>query len=499
MINNEDIKVIENHGISIEDAKAQIKGLSGGASFTKLIDSAHVGNGIIKLEQKKITELLECEDSLKEGLTISKFVPASGAASRMFSYLMKYLTDSEESNETDKFFSNINKFPFASLISDLHENELNESEKKSIISYLLTQEGLNWSGTPKGLLPFHRYGEEFRTPFEEHLIEGAQYCSDSTGILRVHLTISAEHEKLFKALYNEIKDKYEKQLGLTLEVNFSRQNSSTDAIALTPQNELFRDDDGKILFRPGGHGSLLNNLNLYPSDILLVKNIDNVVQDSYKENTCKWFRIITALTIDRQKAINSMIISLENCESDETFTNELKENAIELVLRNCGIKEIPQKVQKSDTKLKDWIYKKLNRPLRVCGVVEYPEDTGGGPFWIEDSNKEITLQIVETAQMNKSDNKQNIIASSSRYFNPVFMALSLKNSKGDSYILDKYCDKSSFFVADKSYKGRKLKAYEHPGLWNGAMAYWNTIFIEIPQDCFFPVKSVNDLLSEQHN
>jgi hypothetical protein len=349
---------------------------------------------------------------------------------------------------------------------------------KLYLECLLTARGLNYGSLPKGLLQFHSYGNSSRTPFEEHLVEGALYARDFNGLVRLHFTVSPEHAGGFTNLLDAVKASFEKEYGVTLEVTFSQQKPSTDTIAVGPDNEPFREKDGTLLFRPGGHGALLENLNDLDADLVFIKNIDNVVPDRLKNHTVDWKKVLAGLLLHYQEKIFIYQKELEK------YSSSLESGFL------------AEAAEKED--LVQYLREKFNRPLRVCGMVKNLGEPGGGPFWALNSDGTISLQIAESVQIDMANPVQAKIAKHASHFNPVDLVCGLKNYKGEKYDLMKHRDPMTGFISQKSKDGKELKAQELPGLWNGAMSDWNTIFVEVPVITFNPVKTVNDLLRYEH-
>jgi len=366
--------------------------------------------------------------------------------------------------------------------------------KKAITGYLLVKKGLDYAFMPKGLIKFHKYPDKSRTAFEEHLVEAVGYVKDMHQKSRLHFTVSVEYKEKFKDLFKKVQPEYEKNLGVKFDVNFSVQKRSTDTIAVDMNNNPLRCSNGALFFRPGGHGALIENLNNLDAEIIFINNIDNIVHDSFKEEIFYWKRVMGGCLLKLQQEIFSFIKKLIRDPNDEI----LLQKAFDFAKTQLCI--IPKEDLKfaSITKRHNFILNKLDRPLRVCGMVKNLGEPGGGPFWVENKDKELSLQIVEKVQVNPSDSEQQDIITASTHFNPVDIVCSVLDYKGKSYDLKRYVDNSAVFISKKSQNGNSLKALELPGLWNGAMSDWNTVFIELPIVTFNPVKTVNDLLRQGH-
>lgn len=491
MFTKKNIEQILQHGFTVEQIEEQLNSFKEGFPLMKLSSSATAQNGITVLSDDAESRYVEVfENSLTSGLQTLKFVPASGAASRMFKTLFEYLDDKVDDNNEyiQFFFDNITKFAFYKSISS------ESLERKEIVKKLLTKEGLNYEGKPKGLLAFHNYNGKTRTPFEEHLVETASYCSGSDGIAKVHFTVSPEHYNDFQELYNSVKINYQKRFGLKFDVNFSFQEKHTDTIAVDLNNNPITDNNGNLLFRPGGHGALFENLNALNADIIFIKNIDNVVPDKFKHTTNRYKKALAGLLVTIRNKVFSYLEKLDNKVSinDSDLLSKIELFAKKELFINFDISN------KTLEEKHAFLYSKLNRPIRICGMVKNEGEPGGGPFWAINNDGTISLQIIEKAQIDFSNKEQEKYFNQSTHFNPVDLICSTKNYKGEKFNLLNYIDKSTGFISQKSKDGITLKALELPGLWNGAMSDWNTIFVEVPIQTFNPVKTINDLLRPVH-
>ncbi|MEM8894269.1 MAG: DUF4301 family protein [Bacteroidota bacterium] len=512
MFSPEDIKFIENRGSSLEQVDAQIDFFKAGFPPLPLAKPAIRDNGIKVVDEADIDMHMEAFDALTSNRKIVKFVPASGAASRMFKLLFAFMESYSGSDEdyekllqdqSEKsvfgFFKQLEKFAFYDDLKAAHQKltaeALEESHVKreyvKVLKSLLTSDGLDYGSLPKGLLKFHNYDDYNRTPVEEHLVEGAHYAKDKNGKVAIHFTVSPEHESKFKAHIDEVTGKYESAYNVKYEISFSQQKASTDTIAVDMENQPFREDDGSLLFRPAGHGALIENLNELDADVAIIKNIDNVVPDHLKDQTYTYKKIIAGVLAEYQHKIFHYLELLENDVTEELVNEMTAFVEKELCIELSG--------QASDKAGKVGQLKaKLNRPIRVCGMVKNEGDTGGGPFWAKNSDGSVSLQVVETAQIDLDDADQKAIFDRATHFNPVDLVCSLKDYQGNKFDLLKYRDPMTGFITQKSKGGRDLKAQELPGLWNGAMSDWNTVFVEVPLITFNPVKAVNDLLKPEH-
>ncbi|MBE6280935.1 MAG: DUF4301 family protein [Bacteroides sp.] len=504
MITPEDKVLLEKKGISEAQIAEQLACFEKGFPFLQLDGAASIEKGILVPTEAELNEYLNAWDAYKGNeKSIVKFVPASGAASRMFKNMFEFLGAEYDLPTTDfekKFFDNIHKFAFfADLNAACEKNHgkgidalLAESNYKAIVSNLLEAAGLNYGALPKGLLKFHSYENGVRTPLEEHLVEGALYAAGKTGQVNVHFTVSTEHRELFKALVEEKVDEYAKKYAIQYNVSFSEQKPSTDTIAADMENKPFR-DNGKLLFRPGGHGALIENLNDLEADIVFIKNIDNVVPDRLKEETVTYKKLIAGVLVTLQKKAFEYLELLDGGK----YTHEQLEEIIrfvqqDLCCRKTDIKEL------EDAELVIYLRKKLNRPMRVCGMVKNVGEPGGGPFLAYNPDGTISLQILESSQIDMNDEEKKAMFEKGTHFNPVDLVCAVRDYKGNKFNLVDFVDKATGFISYKSKSGKELKALELPGLWNGAMSDWSTVFVEVPLGTFNPVKTVNDLLREQH-
>jgi hypothetical protein len=510
MLTKEDLKLLQSKGIETRAIDLQIDNFKRGFPFIKLIKPATIKDGIRAFGPKDIQRLANYYLSNYKGYEVLKFVPASGAASRMFKNLFEFSAfgSEQEQNEVLKkeisvqsFINRLHDFAFypelvEKLAKDGHSIDqlLTEHDYRTIINYLLSETGLNYANLPKGLLYFHRYPDASRMAIEEHLVEGANYCTDKQGRVAIHFTISPEHADRFIDEINRVKERYQKFFDVTYEITFSIQKSSTDTIAVDMQNRPFRDADGNLLFRPAGHGALIENLNDRQSEIIFIKNIDNIVPDRLKEDTYLYKRILGGCLIEIQEIIFEYLETLEKGSlNDEDLKAILKFAKKELSI-------VPPSDFNSLTLIEkiDYMFNKLNRPLRICGMVKNVGEPGGGPFWVLNSEGEHSLQIVESSQIDLNDNGQKEIFGQATHFNPVDLVCGVRDYKGHNFDLRNYVDASTGFISIKSKDGRSLKAQELPGLWNGAMSDWNTVFVEVPIGTFNPVKTINDLLRDEH-
>lgn len=491
-------------GITEEQINEQLEHFRQGFPYLQLEAAASVGKGILVPNDTDTENYLKAWEAYKQtDRKIVKFVPASGAASRMFKNMFAFLNAEYDVPQTDfekDYFAHIHYFAF---YKDLNEaclkNEqkdidtlMKEGQYKAIVANMLEKKGLNYGSLPKGLLKFHRYKEDSRTPLEEHLVEGALYAKGNDNCVHVHFTVSPEHKDLFMQLVNEKTPQYADEYQVTYDITFSIQKPSTDTIAADLSNEPFR-VDGKLLFRPGGHGSLIENLNDLDADIVFIKNIDNVVPDKLKDDTVKYKNLIAGVLVSTQAKIFEYLKLLETGQYNHSQLQEIAHFVQHDIC--CRKQDISQL---EDTDLAIYLKKKLNRPIRVCGMVKNVGEPGGGPFLAYNQDGTVSLQILESTQIDMSDPAKKAMFEKGTHFNPVDLVCGIKNYKGEPFDLPKYVDETTGFISSKSKDGRELKALERPGLWNGAMSDWNTIFVEVPLSTFNPVKTVNDLLRLQH-
>lgn len=504
MFNAEDILQIEQKGMNEAQINAQLENFKNGFDFLKLEGAAAVGNGIVAPTEDEAEAYIQAWNNYKaEGHNITKFVPASGAASRMFKNLFEFLNADYEAPATDfekTFFAHIHSFAFYDALNDacfLNEGKgidalVEEGDYKAVVANLLGEDGLNYGQLPKGLLQFHTYDDCAKTPVEEHLTEAALYAS-SRGEADVHFTVSHEHRDLFQELIDRVLPEFKAQHNLTYNVSLSEQKPSTDTIAVNMDNTPFRTNDGKLLFRPGGHGALIENLNDLKSDIVFIKNIDNVVPDYMKGETVYWKQVIAGILVEVQKQVFGYLRLLDS----HKYSHEDLEEIIRFVRHTLGC-NIAGLKDLEDTELHIYLRKKLNRPIRVCGVVKNVGEPGGGPFLAYNPDGSVSLQILESSQIDQNNPEYMNMFTQGTHFNPVDLVCAVRNYKGEKFNLPDFVDPATGFISYKSKDGKELKALELPGLWNGAMSDWNTIMVEVPLATFNPVKTVNDLLRPQH-
>ena len=503
MISKADQLLLSKKGISAEQVAEQLKTFKTGFPFLKIENAATIGKGILNPSESEIEEYLSVWDKYcAAGNAILKFVPASGAASRMFKDLFSFLSAEYDSPTTDfekNFFANIEKFAFygdldttclknnSSSVKELIAN----GNYKAVVFNLLDFTGMNYGSLPKGLLKFHTYGNDARTSAEEHFVEGALYAA-TDGVVKLHFTVSPNHKALFEELVSERKSYYEQLFNVNYDITFSEQKQCTDTIAVDAGNAPFR-ENGSFVFRPGGHGALIENLNDINADVIFIKNIDNVVPDRLKSDTVTYKKLLAGILVDRQERAHDYLRMLDAGICTVEQLEEMKS-----VLRNdmqCISAEVDTMEGEA---LVSYLRNKLDRPMRVCGMVKNVGEPGGGPFLAYNQDGTISLQILESSQIDMNDEAAKSMFENGTHFNPVDLVCAVKNYKGEKYNLPEFVDRNTGFISHKSKNGRELKAMELPGLWNGAMSDWNTVFVEVPLITFNPVKTVNDLLREVH-
>jgi hypothetical protein len=517
MFNDQDRMQLIQHGLTEEEATRQIDLLTRPPRYLSLLLPCTAGDGIRVFSQEEARSLLETYALESPKRRCLKFIPASGAATRMFRTLLKYLNQGKrisrerilaEARDGEKdaqdlmtFMDGTRKFAFFNELKDFISHKDNDIDKllhrgefTDIIRFLVTGDGLNYAGLPKGLLKFHEYPEGSRTAFEEHLVEAAGYVVDQDREGHLHFTVSREHLEKFQGLSRELCPMYQKERGISFHVSFTIQEDSTDTLAVNLDNSPFRDRNGHLLFRPGGHGALLKNLNDLKTDIIFIKNIDNVVPDRLKSWTIDWKKILGGYLIVMQRRIFKYL--------KELSSGPPKENVLNKVMRfmrdELCMPLIRLPAEANPDEKRAVLMMGLNRPIRVCGMVKNVGEPGGGPFWVQDATGEISCQIAETAQVDPDSEEQQSILASSTHFNPVDLVCGVHNWEGKPFDLNEYVDPEAVFISQKSSGGKDLKALEHPGLWNGSMARWISLFVEVPTIIFNPVKTVNDLLRKEH-
>ncbi len=502
---NSDFANIQNYGVSIDAIANHINFFNQGLKKIALNRAAIDGDGIIILDENEISKHARHFDEQKETQVCQKFVPASGAASRMFSFLSKFVTDfnpdsdciekyieENQDLELQEFISNSDKFPFSNEVNDIilqqnaDFNKWSEARKHyHFVKVMLDETDLNFAFKPKGVIPFHSYESFSSTPTEEHIKEAFEYAFSQNNA-RLHFTVSEEHQSMFEEIVKKFLSKDR------LEVEYSYQDKSTDTIAVDLDNKPFRNGNDQLLFRPSGHGALISNLNNLNADVIFIKNIDNVTNSNIDEISLHK-KALAGVLVDLQTKIFDILNQIDN----STILSDNIPNITSFLANDLNI-HLPKDFAASDFEQQKKLLKEaLSRPIRVCGMVKNQGEPGGGPFWIEDEHG-ISLQIVETSQIDLENQQQSEILKSATYFNPVDLVCGIKNHKGEKYNLHDFVDYKSGFIVNKNHEGTDIKAYELPGLWNGAMARWISVFVEVPLSTFNPVKTVNDLLKPAH-
>jgi hypothetical protein len=515
--NRDDHIQMESLGISEDQVRAQISIFRKPLFFARLLRPCTLGDGIQQISSNELEHYIQLhEEAAREGRFI-KFVPSSGAASRMFRLLFEIYDQNPplaieefrelagKGDQKAKDFlclrEGIRRIAFFDDLEAMVDGKglsveklLEQDHWQEILRCLLTKQALDYGSLPKGLLKFHRYPSGNRTAMEEHLVEAIHTVRDKEGICRLHFTVSPEHEEGFQQYFEKRRSWYEQQFQCLLEVTFSTQEHSTDTIAVDLENRPFREKGGCLLFRPGGHGALLSNLADIQGDLIYLKNIDNILPDRLKEPTIIWKKVLGGLLVEIQKTVYGYVSQLMEGSKDIG----LFEMAMEFVRNRLLIPEPQAFKQWTVEKKRDFLLNRLNRPLRVCGMVRNEGEPGGGPFWVEGKDGNLSLQIVESAEVDPQSSEQRAIWGSSTHFNPVDLVCAVTDFRGNPFPLKDYVNPEAVFISQKSKDGRELKSLELPGLWNGAMAEWITLFVEVPIATFNPVKTINDLLKSEH-
>lgn len=504
MLTKKDLEVLSEKGLEENEIKEQLQCFEKGFPFLDLIASASIDKGIMQVDDKISYYKDAWQHYLSLDHKIVKFVPASGAASRMFKSLFEFIEAPYETPTTTAektFFDTISKFAFYNDLDECckintgqHIAQLISLGKyKDIASNLVDKRGLNYGSLPKGLLKFHKYNNEARTPVEEHLTEGALYAQNKDTYVNIHFTVSPDHNKLFKSLIEQKQKSYENKLKVKYNISFSEQKPKTDTIAVDMDNKPFRDKDGNLVFRPGGHGALIENLNDLDADIIFIKNIDNVVPDKLKNNEATYKMLLAGVLVEIQKQIFKYLTLIDSGNYNHNQLIEI----LYFVQNTLNIKN-PETKYLEDVELVLYLKKKLNRPTRVCGMVKNVGEPGGGPFIAVSKDGTHSPQILESSQIDMNNQEKKAMFEKSTHFNPVDLVCAVKDYTGKKFDLRKFVDKNTGFISIKSKNGKELKALELPGLWNGAMSDWNTVFVEVSIETFNPVKTVNDLLRKEH-
>ncbi len=497
----QDFELLKQKGISLEEVLRQISIFKNGIDPIKLVEPATIANGGIKvLKEKEIEYYMQIFEEFRHNRVIYKFTPASGAATRMFKKLYQFLESDDmepQDEELKDFFANLSKLAFyddlekacRSLYGKNIKKLLKNKDYKKIVSAILDEKGLGYGQKPKALIKFHRYKDRSRTAMEEHLVEAFGYAVGRDNSMELHFTVSPEHQKDFEAHAQQLLEHYNEN-DVKIRFSFSVQKPSTDTIAVDMNNLPFRKEDGNLLFRPGGHGALIYNLNEIESDLFFIKNIDNVAPDRLKADTEIYFKALAGYLITLKNKIDAYLEILDTGAQEADLDDIYKFIETVLMIKpKRKLKRIEERVE--------FAKKILNRPLRVAGMVKNLGQEGGGPFLV-DYDEFISPQIVEKSQIDLTNPHYKELVKQSTHFNPTFMVLCVKDYKGNKFNLLDYVDEKASFITIKNYHGHDIKALERPGLWNGAMAFWNTVFVQVPLTVFNPVKTVFDLLKPNH-
>lgn len=513
MYTKEDLKEFKRRKIKPEQIDKQIENFKKGFEFVNLVEPATLNNGIKSVPTEEENYLIDLYEKGSQKADVIKMVPASGSATRMFkklfTFMETYKGEAEEflkfvqdksPDSMHEFFLHLNEFPFYTHLKNVMWNDEQDLQKildkrmfTDILAYILTEKGLNYGDTPKGLVDFHVYRDFVRTPFDEHLVEAALYCKKGREA-HLHFTVSEEYVPRFKDRLAKVSKVFEKMFNVKYKVTFSIQKPSTDTVSIDENGELIRDEAGKILFRPGGHGALIHNVNDIKADIIFIKNIDNVSPDRSKADTVKYKKLLTGTLFEIQSKVFEHLDLLDKRGVTEAQLDETEA----FIEANLGYKKA-EGLQFKDKKGRvKYLRNILDRPIRVCGMVKNEGEPGGGPFWVKTADGSCRLMIIESAQINLKDKEQKKIFERSTHFNPVDLVCGTKNYKGKRFDLTNFVDPSQGFITTKSYKGKDIRVQELPGLWNGAMAEWITVFVEVPLSTFTPVKTVFDLRRTEH-
>ncbi|MDE7450375.1 MAG: DUF4301 family protein [Paramuribaculum sp.] len=505
MLRPEDKAMLESKGITEAQVEAQLERFRSGFPYLALVGAARPGQGIKVLDhESEESAIARWKEYLAHGGEVTKFVPASGAASRMFKALFEFVDSgvdkAPEGSAPAALLADLTKLPFLTELNVACERLYGADaaalhaagRDREVIAAIILPDGMNYGALPKGLLKFHSYPDGSRTPVEEQLTEGAQTAAGADGKVRLHFTVSSNHRKLFEEKLNEAIPATTKRTGAQFEVTMSEQKPSTDTIAVNPDNTPFL-EDGHLLFRPGGHGALIANLNDIDSEVVFIKNIDNVVPDSLRESTVRYKQVLAGYLMQIRDVIESYLVRLAAGD----YTRDDLNAMVEWMKQELCITD-ERTATMSDVELAAFVQAKLNRPLRVCGMVKNEGEPGGGPFIAVNPDGSSSPQILESHQIDPSNEEYQKMLSEATHFNPVDLVCCIKDIHGHHFNLPDYVDPATGFISSKSSHGKELRALELPGLWNGAMSDWNTVFVEVPISTFNPVKTVNDLLRPAH-
>jgi hypothetical protein len=512
-LSTEEAAEIAAHGLDQTDVARQLEFYANAPDFAQLLRPCTRGDGLTVVDAADQARLVSLFDQAVRSRDVIKFVPASGAASRMFKTPLAYLYSADPVTRADvevaankgdgdaaellKLIDGLERFAFFDDLRASMEGEgldvrdvARTGDVRRLLQHLLTDKGMSYGDLPKALLKFHRYGDLNRTAFEEHLVEAAEYARGEGNVCRLHFTVSPEHRSGFESLLAQVLPRYEKEFGVTYDITFSIQKASTDVLAVELDGKPFREREGALLFRPGGHGALIENLGELDADVVFIKNIDNVVPDDAKGPTYLWKKVLGGLAIELQGQVFSHLDALESDPGDAALAA-----AIEFLEHSLCTPLPPQ--GKGGESRKQLVLRMLDRPIRVCGMVPNTGEPGGGPFWVSTSGRE-SVQVVETSEVDPDQAAQQDLLAHSTHFNPVDLVCATRRRDGSSRSLGDHVNQDAVFLVEKSKDGRPLRSLERPGLWNGAMSDWNTVFVEVPIETFAPVKTVEVLLDPKH-
>lgn len=477
----EDSAYLIDNGLNADIADQQVNLLKNGPRHMRLDRAASIGDGILSFNASEKNDLARIFENRSKDKKVTKFVPASGAATRMFGDVWDFYRNGRENSHTQKFFANIRKFVF---FQELEKYVNYGNDKRVFTKFLLTDSGLNYGNLPKALLKFYKINDKTYTPFEMHIKESIDYLNSNTDEIEIHFSINPDFEKEYKKLAWKITCDIEDKYGIRIKVNMEAQEQSTQTVAIDEMGKIVRDNNNNLLLRPGGHGSLLKNIQQIDTDILYIRNIDNVMPPQHNTLNVFYEKVLGGFLIKITDKLHKILDRLAT--NDETAIQE----AI-LFTETFLNTQIPTQIRMSNNCAE--LYQVLNRPVRVCGVIKNTGEPGGSAFWVKDKKGNASLQIVEASQISKEDDQLNVFTSAG-FFNPVDMVCFTKNHKGEKFNFEDFSDKSQCIITEKTYNGKRILVLEHPGLWNGCMANWHSVFVELPVKSFNPVKNVLDLL-----
>lgn len=507
MLSTKDLEQLAQKGITELQFETQIENFEKGFPYANLAGAATVGDGIVHFSDSDVQEYARLFETKSDELSMVKFVPASGAASRMFKDLIDVELNYEKSEKKTGFahitrcLDQVGKLALADALQAVLQKEgydlktlVEQKDYPTLAKYILQVKGLGYQSKPKAMLLFHNYPEGARTAFEEHLVEGANYAKMIDNTVHLHFTISPEHRVLFEEKMKEVVPIFEQKYGVHYDIQYSEQMGKTDMVALDKNGDIVRNADGSMLFRPGGHGALIENLNALEADLIFIKNIDNVTTDALRNTAYLYKKALAGYLLHVQEAVYQCLHHLESLSVDEGSLSQIEGFASKIL----NIRFSMTYFSRSMRERVSYIARKLNRPIRVCGMVKNEGEPGGGPYWVRNEHGHKNLQIIEASQIDFNNRFQVDMVKESSHFNPVDLICAVKNYKGNKFNLKNYIDKNTGFISKKKQNGIEMTIQELPGLWNGAMADWNTIFVEVPIETFTPVKTLSDLLRPEH-